>query len=102
MAGVDGHTSAAWVGEPPSVQVWGLTLFDASHPFYRPLWRRVAIVAITGGWAVIEYRNDAPIWAALFMAISLWCAWFFFVVYKDVSSGADERDKQTQLEDEGD
>ena len=77
-------------------------MFDASHPFYRPLWRRVAIVAITAGWAVIEYRNDAPIWALLFAAISAWCAWFFFVVYKDAGPGADGQDQTTPIEDEGD
>ena len=76
-------------------------MFDASHPFYRPLWRRVAIVAFTAVWALVEYRNDAPIWAALFAAISAWCAWFFFVVYKDSAEGVDRPDQQPQSENEG-
>ena len=32
MAGVDGHTSAAWVGEPPVRKIWGLVALDPSHP----------------------------------------------------------------------
>ena len=67
-------------------------MFDPSHPFYRPLWRRVAIVAVTAGWALVEYSNDAPIWASLFAVISAWCAWFFFVVYKDKNTEDDGRD----------
>jgi len=68
-------------------------MFDSSHPFYRPLWRRVAIVAFTAGWALIEYRNQAPVWALLFAVVSAWCAWFFFVVYEDKNpkDGQDQR-----------
>ena len=75
-------------------------MFDASHPFYRPLWRRVAIVAVTAGWALIEYRKDAPIWALLFAAISAWCAWFFFVVYEEEEPGDDGQDRQSPPNDE--
>lgn len=75
-------------------------MFDARHPFYRPLWRRVAIVAITAGWALIEYRNDAPIWAVLFAVISAWCAWFFFVVYEDVKLD-DGQEQKLPPKDEG-
>ena len=32
VAGVDGHTSAAWVGEPPVRKIWGLVALDPSHP----------------------------------------------------------------------
>ena len=32
VAGVDGHTSAAWVGEPPVREIWGLVALDPSHP----------------------------------------------------------------------
>ena len=76
-------------------------MFDARHPFYRPLWRRVAIVAVTAGWALIEYRNGAPIWAMLFAAISAWCAWFFFVVYEELEPGDDGQDRRSPPNDEG-
>ena len=77
-------------------------MFDASHPFYRPLWRRVAIVAFTASWALVEYRNGAPIWALLFAVISAWCAWFFFVVYEDTKPGGDGKEHQSTPSDEGD
>ena len=32
VAGVDGHTSAAWVGEPPVRKIGGLVALDPSHP----------------------------------------------------------------------
>lgn len=76
-------------------------MFDPSHPFYRPIWRRMAIVAATAGWALVEYRNDAPIWALLFAAISGWCAWFFFVVYSETKPNDDGQDKRPTPENEG-
>ena len=53
-------------------------MFDFDHEFFRPRWRRVAIVVFTGGWALVEFANGAPFWGVLVGAISLWCAWSFF------------------------
>jgi hypothetical protein len=58
-----------------------MRLFDVQHPFFRPLWRRVAVVAICLGWAVFELLGGAVFWAILFGAAGLYCAHQFFLAF---------------------
>lgn len=43
-----------------------MRLFDFNDPFFRPLWLRVAIVAVAGGWGIFEFATGAPFWGVLF------------------------------------
>jgi hypothetical protein len=52
-------------------------LLDLQHPWFRPIWRRVLVVAICLGWAIFELTDGAPFWAVLFGATGLYCAWVF-------------------------
>ncbi|RMF39918.1 MAG: hypothetical protein D6754_04470 [Alphaproteobacteria bacterium] len=54
------------------------SLFDLDHPFFRPLWRRIAVTALVGGWAVLELVTGSPFWAVIFGALAFWCARSFF------------------------
>ena len=56
------------------------------EPFYRPLWRRIAIVAVTGVWAVVEflYSGD-PLWTALSIGIFAYSLWTFLITYPKTS-----------------
>jgi hypothetical protein len=45
-------------------------LFDFDHPFFKPLWVRVAVVAFAGGWGVFEFLSGSPFWGVLFLAIA--------------------------------
>jgi hypothetical protein len=53
------------------------------HPFYRPLWRRIAIVLVTGAAAALEvfYTRDG-FWSVIFVAIFAYCIWAFLISYK--------------------
>lgn len=53
-------------------------LLDLNHPFFIPLWRRVLIVALCLGWAVVEIVGGSPFWAILFGAIGLYAGYAFF------------------------
>lgn len=64
-----------------------MKILDAGHPFYRPLWRRVAIVAVCFGWAAFEYSMGESVWALLFGAIGLYCAWALLVAYRPGEEG---------------
>jgi hypothetical protein len=55
--------------------------FDLDHPFFRPLWIRIATVAACLGWAALEIAAGAMVWAALFGGIGLYAAWRFFVTF---------------------
>lgn len=69
-----------------------MKFLDVQHPFFRPIWRRVAVVAICLGWAVFEFVSGAPFWGMLFGAIGLYCAHQFFLAFDPPDD--DERTSQ--------
>lgn len=58
-----------------------MKFLDVQHPFFRPLWRRVAVVAVCLGWAVFEIVTGSPFFAILFGSVGLYCAYQFFIVF---------------------
>lgn len=67
-----------------------MNILDSGHPFYRPLWRRIVIVAVAFIWAAIEWMNGETIWAAVFGLVGLYCGWALLLAYKPVVRDADE------------
>ena len=55
--------------------------FGLNDPFFKPLWRRVAVVVACLGWAFFELQLDNPGWAILFGAIGGIAAWGFFISF---------------------
>lgn len=54
-----------------------------AHPWFNPLWRRVAVTLFCVGWTAFEAWNDpAGIWPWLFGAITIWAVWDFFLAKK--------------------
>ena len=68
-----------------------MSLFDVQTPFFRPLWRRVAVTFVCLAWAVMEVSTGAVFWAILFGAAGLYLAWQFFVVFDPAPDGDDGR-----------
>lgn len=58
-----------------------MKFLDVQHPFFRPLWRRVAVVAVCLGWAGVELAAGEVFWAILFGAAGVYCAYQFFLVF---------------------
>jgi hypothetical protein len=54
-----------------------MRLLDPSHPFFRPVWVRVAVVGVALLWAVVELVFGSPGWAILFAATGLYALWEF-------------------------
>jgi hypothetical protein len=54
------------------------------HPFYKPKWRRLAIVAATASWALFEllFAKDG-FWTAIAVAVWVYCLWTFLLNWKD-------------------
>lgn len=67
-----------------------MKFIDARHPFFRPLWRRVAVVAVCLGWALFEFASGAPFWGILFGALGLWAVYEFFVAGVDAPSDRED------------
>lgn len=59
-----------------------MRLFDPSHPFFRPAWRRYLLVVVSFGWAFVEYSYGNTLWAYLFAAIGGYLAWHLIVFWK--------------------
>jgi len=52
--------------------------------FFRPLWRRVLVTALVAGWFGFEtlFSRD-PLWITLTGIALAYCAWNFFLRFKD-------------------
>ncbi len=61
---------------------------DSEHPFFRPLWLRIAIVALCLFWAGIEFATDTPFWGMIALGAAAYGVWQFFYVYKPISEDA--------------
>lgn len=68
-----------------------MQLLDPHHPFFDPVWRRVAVVLVCVGWGIVEFVNDAAVWGALFVTIGAVAAHQLFIVRK--------RDRETKDDD---
>ena len=49
--------------------------FDLKVPFLVPLWRRIAVVALSLCWAVFEFLSGAPFWGFVFGGMGVFAAW---------------------------
>ncbi len=68
-----------------------MSFFDVRTPFFRPLWRRIAVTAVCLAWALVELATGAVIWATLFGAASAWLAWQFFVAFRLPADNGEDR-----------
>jgi len=49
--------------------------FDLQVPFFIPLWRRIAVVAVSLGWSVVEFTAEAHFWGFVFAGLGVFAAW---------------------------
>jgi len=56
-------------------------LFDVQLPLFRPLWRRIALVALCFGWAALEYRLGNQGWSLFFLLIGSYLTHQFFIAF---------------------
>ena len=66
-----------------------MRLFDMNHDWLRPLWVRVLIVVVAGGWGVFEWINEQYVWAMIFLVRAGYAVWSFFLA--PGSRGEEER-----------
>ena len=56
-------------------------LLDLQHPWFIPLWRRVAVTAVCLFGTVMEIFVGGPFWLLLFGAITIYCVYSFFFAF---------------------
>lgn len=59
-----------------------IKIVDQDHPFYKPLWRRLALIAAIGVWAFYEiaFVRD-PMWMVLTGGLFVYAVWNFIVIW---------------------
>lgn len=53
--------------------------FELQIDFFRPLWRRVAVVTVCLVWASVEFLSGAPFWGMIFGGMGLYALWQLFL-----------------------
>jgi hypothetical protein len=66
-------------------------MFDFTHPFFRPLWLRVLVVALALGWALFEAVTGSPGWAIIFGGIGAVAFWGLLIRYDRGQSGKETK-----------
>ncbi|OJF94375.1 hypothetical protein [Pararhizobium antarcticum] len=59
-----------------------IKLIDPDHPFYRPLWIRLLIIALCGFWTAVEFRNNENTWGMIFLAVTTYTACTLLIFFK--------------------
>jgi len=54
---------------------------DTSHPFFKPLWRRIALVTFCGAWSGFEFYMGEETWGWITAAIFAYAFWAFLITY---------------------
>ncbi|HSF91843.1 MAG TPA: hypothetical protein VLA51_06520 [Paracoccaceae bacterium] len=55
-----------------------MKFLDVNVSFFIPIWRRIAVVTLCLGWALVEFSSGTPFWGILFGALGLYSGWVFF------------------------
>jgi hypothetical protein len=64
-----------------------IKLIDPAHPFYQPLWRRVAIVAVCAVWFAVELIMwGDPLFIPIAGALTAYTAWVLLLKWKTPQS----------------
>lgn len=56
---------------------------NIDHPFFRPLWRRAAVIVICLVWAVVEFTTNSPFWGVIALGFAGYGYWVFIQTYPD-------------------
>lgn len=67
-----------------------MKLLDTNHPFFKPLWIRLLVVAVAAGWSFFEFATGSPFWGVVFLGFAGISVWGFFFDFNP-----DEPDKQS-------
>lgn len=65
-----------------------MQIIDPKHPFYRPLWVRLLVVAICAIWFVVELFIGSPFFMVIMGALTVYTAWVLVIRFPKDGEGA--------------
>ena len=71
-----------------------IKLIDPDHPFYRPLWRRMLIVAVCFAWTGVEFWNGEQTWGTIFLVVSAYALAALILFFKPKPPAAPAADRE--------
>lgn len=63
-----------------------MKLIDTNHPFFRPLWIRIIVVALATGWGIFEFTTGSVFWGIISFGFAGLAFWGFFVDFNPDSA----------------
>jgi len=76
---------------------WTTIMFgNSSHPFFDPLWRRIALVVFCLCWSSVEFYFANTMWGFLILAIALYAGWAYLLSYDKSGQGEKQSTPQDQ------
>ena len=61
------------------------------HPFFDPLWRRIALIGLCVAWAGVEFYHHKTVWGVLVLAITAQAAWSYLLKYKRTDAPSSDK-----------
>ncbi|HTJ57699.1 MAG TPA: DUF3329 domain-containing protein [Devosiaceae bacterium] len=62
--------------------------------FFRPLWRRIAVVAVCVVWAVLELLHGEQLWIFITLGLTAYAVWMFFISFPKEAPPAESKEDQ--------
>lgn len=69
-----------------------MKLIDTNHPFFRPLWVRIAVFMFAAGWATFEFVAGSAIWGGVFLVFAGLSFHGFFIAFDPAEKGGKSTD----------
>ncbi len=66
-------------------------ILDPTHPFFKPLWRRILCVVLPLAWSGVEYSNGATGWAMVFVVAGLYAGYELLFMYEHTMKKAEAK-----------
>lgn len=68
-----------------------IQILDPTHPFFKPLWRRVLSVVMPAAWGGVELLNGATGWAMIFFGAAAYAAYELLFMYDQTMQKAEAK-----------
>ncbi|KPF61310.1 hypothetical protein IP85_01650 [Rhizobium sp. AAP116] len=66
-------------------------ILDPTHPFFKPLYRRILCVVLPLAWSGVEYSNGATGWAMVFIVAGLYAGYELLFMYDHTMKKAEAK-----------